>query len=376
MENLNVMNRNMAARWRRSRSLNGWLLGASLLGFSLAGLGACSSSGDTIDLNDGAGLTRLESLANLAECESTPAGLMDELLGLGVNLPGAMEEGDALAPGAVDGFDVGEPGAAGDSDSPGTITVDSLTKPADYHDALTVSSDGTTTSINAVAEIANTDEVVVRRISEDSEEIKVCRVPGATKPGSSDVVGESCPFADSGEAKTVCGEGFYCKAEGNSCGDSRDRDGRSGTCEARPEACNMIFAPVAGCDGEVYGNACLAAGAGVSVFLEFFPGLPIGGPEPIEDPTKPGVPGATCAYGSEKEAAEVCGVGAYCKAPEAGICAGSRGFEGGVSGTCAARSEICSTIYAPVRGCNGETYENACSAAGAGVNVAESLALN
>jgi hypothetical protein len=38
-----------------------------------------------------------------------------------------------------------------------------------------------------------------------------------------------------------------------------------GTCSERPSACALIFNSVCGCDGITYGNACLAAQAGVNV---------------------------------------------------------------------------------------------------------------
>jgi hypothetical protein len=63
----------------------------------------------------------------------------------------------------------------------------------------------------------------------------------------------------------TCAEGEYCAHQpGDDCGAS----GATAVCEARPEACDLQYTPVCGCDGQTYGNACVAALEGVGVRTE------------------------------------------------------------------------------------------------------------
>ncbi len=65
-----------------------------------------------------------------------------------------------------------------------------------------------------------------------------------------------CPAgACTGDAQ--CGKDQFCEVDG-ACGGV-------GVCTDIPDACLDVYNPVCGCDGQAWGNACYAHGAGVSV---------------------------------------------------------------------------------------------------------------
>jgi hypothetical protein len=74
-------------------------------------------------------------------------------------------------------------------------------------------------------------------------------------------IGDSCGgFTINGP--TFCAEGLFCDYEpADFCGFSDI----PGTCQQVPDVCNLIAAPVCGCDSRTYGNDCFAAMEGIGV---------------------------------------------------------------------------------------------------------------
>jgi hypothetical protein len=148
-----------------------------------------------------------------------------------------------------------------------------------------------------------------------------------------------------------CGQDSFCEYPAEtSCGAA----GNPGHCRVRPQGCTREYDPVCGCDGKTYGNACTAALEGVSIQH----------PGPCEaadaGTDNEGGIGAACGGFAGLE----CPSPLFCDFPVATSCG-----SGDLGGTCAARPDVCPLDLRLVCGCDGNTYSNACTAAGASVSV-------
>jgi len=163
----------------------------------------------------------------------------------------------------------------------------------------------------------------------------VCGCDGRTYGNDCEAAAAGVNVSYNGECKPPpcmdnndCGPDFYCQKEAGACE-------AQGLCRERATLCPPLWDPICGCDGQTYANACSAARVGVNVRSE--------GPCPV-----------ICTNNSH------CGGMYYCS-KEPGDCGGE--------GLCSEFPYVCPDIWDPVCGCDGETYDNSCYAAMAGVNV-------
>ncbi|MEZ4432601.1 MAG: Kazal-type serine protease inhibitor domain-containing protein [bacterium] len=180
-----------------------------------------------------------------------------------------------------------------------------------------------------------------------------------------------------------CGDDGWCDFPGG-CG----FDDGSGVCQRRPAACDDVYDPVCGCDGETYGNTCAANAAGVDV--QFERACDTCAPEACGP--EPGAPVVECEDGSQggptgrcvRDMNGICGWEIRA-CPEDPVACGARlgdtcgadeycDFDGqfcdfaDATGLCRPRPDDCPDVIAPVCGCDGVEYDSACRAHAAGVD--------
>lgn len=174
--------------------------------------------------------------------------------------------------------------------------------------------------------------------------------PGSLGSGPGRGAGGSEPGDPSSTAGRCGGfEGLTCEADEYCHYAPEDICGAAdavGECRTPPDVCPDVWLPVCGCDGRTYGNDCEANAAGTSVASDGA----CGGPEP-----------EACGGLS----GETCGAGEYCHYEAEAMCGAAD-----ATGECRPTPDVCPMVIAPVCGCDGRTYDNACQANAAGTSVA------
>lgn len=152
-------------------------------------------------------------------------------------------------------------------------------------------------------------------------------------------LGESCGT----RGRPPCAAPLFCRFDVTAMCGAADQPG---ACAATPAVCTKELAPVCGCDGKTYSNACEADRAGASVASK--------GECPLAN-------GAACGT---RGAPGACAKGSFCKRTIAAAC--------GVTdspGACSVIPATCGAISDPVCGCDDTNYPNPCEAEKASMSV-------